>query len=425
MEGSFTVDTPKPSDLHVRESVDLRILESDSGDGIFNADGTVNVVIQRPGAGRGPGNRIFTAEHLKADCDSRTFVGWPCFDNHKSPLARKARAGIPRPPSELAGVVRECWWDPDYTDPELDEKRGYGQGAACAKVMPTEPMEALIRRIPEAIKTSVNALARNLKRGEWKGQPGWVVEGYVNDPEDSSLDFVTRAGAGGDVRRVLQSVADGRSSSSGGYSGGNGAAGDTIEGEDELTLEEALESEAFGRVLEAKIKATIEDGGYVSADEVDRRVSEAVSSQNRIRDLRDHAKRRIAEAKGLNKAQREDLLERFAARDNGNGVLEAAADLDVEPEYEGDGDSRTVKRTRVQVLDAKLDDVFKREREKVSEAAPTIPRGQGPQGGGDGSGDGGSGGEGGGVFTGREDFIIAAHRAGVDTEKVYGVKAAV
>lgn len=409
MTGTFT---PLPSDRVIRgEGIGLRVLESAAGgDGIFNPDGTVNIVIQRPGAGRGPGNRIFEAAHLAADCAAGTFVGWPCFDNHDSPIARKARAGLPRSPSELAGVVREAWWDPDYEDPELDAKLGYGKGAACASVAVTEPMEALIRRIPEAVKVSVNGLARNLSRGAWKGKAGWVVEGYVNDPEDSSIDFVTAAGAGGQVRRVLEALGDDvRSRSGDPHTPGRE---DRHPGEEEVVdLKEALESPEFGRVLEAKLDELVETKGLVTEDEADRRVQEAVAKQSRIRDLRDHARRRILEAKGLGQAAKDDLLERFGVRDSGNGVLEAAAELEVEPEMDGDA----VKKTRVQVLDVRLDGAFQRERLKVQEAAPTRVSGQGAGGSASEPGEGE-------VHSSDSGWIAAAQRAGVDVEKAYGVK---
>lgn len=394
----------KPSELIVQEPIGLRVLEAaDGGDGIFNEDGTVNIVIQRPGAGRGPGNRIFEAAHLERDCNEGTFVGWPCFDNHDSPIARRARAGLPRPPSELTGVVRETWWDPDYADAKIDAKFGYGQGAACARVAVTDEVEALIRRIPEAIKVSVNGLAKNLSKGTWKGKEGWVVEGYVNDPEDSSIDFVTKAGAGGDVRRVLESCNDPEH-----------AHGTGDDEELDVTLEEALKSEEFGRVLEAKVTEIVEEKGLISEEEADKRVQEAVSSQNRIRDLRDHAKRTIESAKGLGKASREDLLERFGVRDNGNGVLEAASELDVHDELEDE----KVTKTRIQVLDDRLDAAMKRERDKVSEAAPTRPGGQGPSG-------GGGGGElpEGATASWDDPWVVAARNAGVDVTEAYGIKA--
>jgi hypothetical protein len=404
---SSVVDRVAPSDLHIMEAIGLRVLESsDGGDGMFNADGTVNLVIQRPCAGRGPGNRIFTAEILERDCRENVFVGWPMFDNHESPQARVARGGIPRSPSELAGVVRECWWDPNFEDPELDAKLDYGRGAACVRAAVSDDMERLIRRMPEAIKTSVNALTTGLKRGEWRGRttkPGWVVQGYVKDPEDNSIDFVTKAGAGGAVRRVLESVAaeDGHSWTVAPYSAGHGdPAGDQ---EDEVNLAEALESDAFARVLEAKVSEIIDEKGLVSEDTVEQRVREAVADQVKVRDLRDRARDRINAAKGISDVAKSDLLERFGATDKGDGVLEAA------PALAAPADQKA--------LDDAVDAALDVERRKVAEAAPTRPGGQGPAGG---AGEDGATAP---VHTKGSAWTAQMERAGVNVEKAYGVKA--
>jgi hypothetical protein len=393
---------PSASEHLIREAGPLRVLQAvGGGDGPFNPDGTVNIVIIRPGKGRGPGDRIFQAAHLERDCRDGTFVGWPMYDNHESPLARRARAGLPRPPSELAGAVRETWWDPNYEDEKLDREFGFAKGAVCARVMPTEPMEALIRRIPEAVKVSVNGVAKKLTKGQWNGADGWVVEGFVNDPEDSSIDFVTRAGAGGDVRRVLEACND----------PAHERRDPTREEEEDVNLQEALSSDEFRGVLQAEIKDFLEEGGYVPADEVDKRVAEAVSEQLGVRDLRDHARERIRSAKGLTDTARADLLERFDATDNGAGVLEAAGELRVAAE-ERDGQ---VVKTATQVLDDKLDAAFKRERDKVSEAAPTVPSGQGVS-------NGSEVPSGETVHSPEAPWVQQARRAGVDVEKVYRIK---
>ena len=53
---SERMSTPRPGDMLIREQQNLQIVEAtDGNDGIFNADGTVNMVIVRPCNGRGPG----------------------------------------------------------------------------------------------------------------------------------------------------------------------------------------------------------------------------------------------------------------------------------------------------------------------------------------------------------------------------------
>lgn len=190
-----------------------------------------------------------------------------------------------------------------------------------------------------------------------------------------------------------------------------------------MNLKEALESPEFGRVLEAKLDEVIETKGLISEEEADKRVQEAVAKQVGVRDLLTIARDRITSAKGIGDAAKEDLLLRFGVRDLGNGVLEAAAELDVKPELEGD----TVKKTSAQVLEAKLEGAIKRERDKVqgSPGAQTRVGGQGPQGGG--ASDNGGDGDDGRVQEAKTeadvpDWVMAAHRAGVDVSEAYGWK---
>jgi peptidoglycan hydrolase-like protein with peptidoglycan-binding domain len=184
--------------------VDLALLEA-AGDTVqFNADGTVDFVILRPCNGRGEGKRIYEADMLARNAG--VFAGWPAYDNHDSPLARQARKGLPRPPSELAGEIRESFWDPAFSTPQ-DTQHGFGQGAVIGRFMLTEDMEKLVRRLPRTVKTSVNAAATSMRVGARNGQRGMLVEGIANDPENSSVDLVTKAGAGGQVASLYRELA--------------------------------------------------------------------------------------------------------------------------------------------------------------------------------------------------------------------------
>ncbi len=175
----------------------LHLVEATAGTpSTFNADGTLNVVILRPCRGRGPGGRIYTAEMLRENAEA--FAGFPMFDNHEPEAAKRARQGLPRPPSDLAGQVLESWWDPNHVGPD-DAKLGFDPGAVVGRAAVTDAMEQLVRRLPKAVKLSVNALATGVRPGVWKGKRGAIVEGIVGDPERGSVDFVTTAGAGGEV----------------------------------------------------------------------------------------------------------------------------------------------------------------------------------------------------------------------------------
>jgi hypothetical protein len=95
----------------IRESVDLTLLEAAAG-GIFNPDGSVNVVLMRPCAGRGPGARIYSRELLERSAEM--FSSWPSYQNHPDMgPARRLR----RRPEELAGELRETRWDPSLPGP--------------------------------------------------------------------------------------------------------------------------------------------------------------------------------------------------------------------------------------------------------------------------------------------------------------------
>ena len=136
---------------------------------------------------------------------AHVFAGVAAFDNHESGTAKKARQGIPRPPSELAGEVRESWWDANFRTPE-DDAMGFGQGAVIGRFMLTQDMENLVRRLPRAVKTSVNAQATGMRPGVRNGRKGMIVEGIAHDPENTSVDLVTKAGAGGQVASLYREM---------------------------------------------------------------------------------------------------------------------------------------------------------------------------------------------------------------------------
>jgi hypothetical protein len=192
----------------VREVTDLRLAEAAAGGDPFNPDGTVDVVILRPCNGRGLGARIYEPDMLARDADA--FSGVSMYWNHDAAQAQRARGGIPRSPADLAGWIEDAWWDSTFVGRE-DAELGYGRGAVIGRAKVTDEMAALIRRIPEAIRTSVNASATGMRPGSRSGQRGMLVEGIARDKEQTSVDFVVRAGAGGGVARVLREAAMERS----------------------------------------------------------------------------------------------------------------------------------------------------------------------------------------------------------------------
>lgn len=87
-----------------REVVDLRLIEADYGETPINGDGTADLVLLRPCA-------TYPAGVLERDAPN--FLGWPVYLGEDTAAA--ARGGLPRPVSELAGEIRESFWEPGYT----------------------------------------------------------------------------------------------------------------------------------------------------------------------------------------------------------------------------------------------------------------------------------------------------------------------
>lgn len=189
-------------DLRISEEIGFELVEAAGQADPFNDDGTVDMVLIRPCRGKGPGGHIYTAEMLEAH--HGVFANRPMFDNHESIQAKRARGGLPRSPSELGGFVRETRWDPNYRTPR-DQAEGFGPGAVIGRCSLSDLMESLVRKMPEALKCSVNAQATKKRPGTWKGKKGMIVEGIQDHPE-TSVDLVTIAGAGGQVARIMEAM---------------------------------------------------------------------------------------------------------------------------------------------------------------------------------------------------------------------------
>lgn len=387
-------DQPRPSDLLIQESQgDLHILESDAGgDGVFNPDGTVNMVLIRPCNGRGLFNNIYESTMLEREAGK--FKGWPMFDNHESPIARRARAPFPRPVSELAGVVRESWWDPRVTSPE-DEKYGLEQGGVVGKCALTDVMESLVRKVPEAIKGSLNAQATSKRKGQNTRGPGNIVEGFVADPENSSFDLVTKAGAGGRVRSVLEALYDDSNATDGLTSALESVSDEDLAvflrdhrpavlegGPEAMNLQEALQSNEVKGFIGSLIQEGVQTGiaaalpAALQARENDIRetVQAEFAEATRLRTLSGDAKT-IIEAAPLGAAAKANLLEDYGLVERDDESIEAGRSLRL-VEAVIDSDGKVTKSARA-VLKDQLEEDIKRVRKVISESAPTIPRAPG------------------------------------------------
>lgn len=152
-------------DAEVHEVSGLQTIKSRAG-GTFNDDGTVNVVILRPCHGRGFANAIYEAPMLERDAG--VFEGWPMFLNHsEDDLPGRRRGRLPRSPAELAGEIRESWWDEKYTTPK-DARLGFSRGAVIGRAAVTESS-------PDSANPGGDQVVGQ-RSGDWKdgGGPQWA-----------------------------------------------------------------------------------------------------------------------------------------------------------------------------------------------------------------------------------------------------------
>lgn len=367
---------PRPSDLLIHEKQPLAIIEAPGG-GVFNPDGTVNMVLIRPCNGRGPYKNIYEAPMLSGQASN--FKGWPMFDNHENPKARIARGGVPRAVSELAGVVRESFWDPAFTTPE-DSNRDFAPGAVIGKCKLTRAMEALVEDIPEVIKGSLNCQATNKRLGERNGQRGWVVEGFVNDPETSSFDLVTAAGAGGRVASVMEALYDDSNGPHGHTSNGGSemteqeiqaavaaAVGSTLTGDEFTGQLTTLITEAVNTGVDAKLNNVLESRETAIRESV----REELGAANRLRGLAAEA-RTIIENATIPKVAKDKLLRDYGITENDDDTVKGGRSLNV-LEAVTDDQGAVTKSVR-DVLRDELNEEIEGYRAFIREAAPTIPR---------------------------------------------------
>lgn len=166
--------------------------------GPVRSDGLVPLHIIRPGIGKGRGRHLYEADMLQREVADGRFNNWKMYVDHQAPEAKKASAGLPRSIRDLAGVIKEAWWDPNVP---ADARAGHGQGAVVGLAKVNRFMRTLIEDIPEAIGASISAQATGVRPKMVGGQQVWLVEGI--QPR-GSVDFVTEAGAGGKVVSLLE-----------------------------------------------------------------------------------------------------------------------------------------------------------------------------------------------------------------------------
>lgn len=182
---------PSSSDLVLSESVQI-------GEGAVQSDGSVLLHLIRPCVGKGRGRHLYPATMLEANAEK--FSGWKMYLNHLSEAARRALGGLPRDVRDVGGIVDTAFWDSS-----VPPSGRFGQGAVVGRVKPIKLIRELIDIDARLVECSINATATGVKPGRVGDQRVWVVEGITHDPP-GSVDWVTEAGAGGQVATLMESV---------------------------------------------------------------------------------------------------------------------------------------------------------------------------------------------------------------------------
>ena len=367
------------------------------------SDGSVLIHVLRPCVGRGRGRHLYTADMLREN--AHKFSGWPMYVDHLSPAARRAAGGLPRSLRDVGGWIEESWWDDSVP---AEPAKGYGQGAVIAKAQPFGLAEALVKRAPQIVKTSISTAATGARPVMHEGQRVMLVEGIA---DEGSVDWVTEAGAGGRVVALMEAVYDefaddeplmealddqafidyldrerphlrealdtARRSAEPATEGGADMGEVTPD-----VLQEALQSEAglevLNRVIDARVTERMEaqlpalvEARLDTERDLIRAEAEAVANRRvDLRDLRDLAHSTIQEAK-LPDSWKDGLKREFDLSESG----EPTPALDVIDELDDDG---KVTKTATAVLREALAAKITERRNMLQEARPTRVGGLGP-----------------------------------------------
>ncbi len=367
------------------------------------ADGSVLIHVMRPCVGRGKGRHLYTAEMLQEN--AHKFSGWPMYVDPLSAEARRAAGGLPRSLRDVGGWIEESWWDGSVP---ADPQRGFDQGAVVARATPFGLAEELIRRKPQIVKTSISTSATGARPVNHKGQRVVLVEGIA---DEGSVDWVTEAGAGGEVvslmeacydelveaghalttlddeqfqeylnrerPELVEALTESTTTSSDDepvIENTNDAQGGDDMGVTPEALREALESDEGQALLTSMIEQhapALIEARIDQEREVIRAESEAIANRRvDLRDMRDAAHKMIQEAK-LPESWKDALRSEFDLDEAG----EPTSGLDVVEVYDEDGNvTKSVKA----VLTEAVTDRIKAQKVLLQEARPTRVSGLGP-----------------------------------------------
>jgi len=161
------------------------------------ATGSLMITLITPGWGS---SGYYSAEMLEQAAADRVFAkGTQMHIDHLSITERREKpAGSLL---TLASVLTEdAVWEPDYVDEETGDP-----GRLAAPALLGSRYRDVITEFKDYIGTSISAGA-DVTIGEAEGRKGTIVEKLYADPLNR-VDFVTVAGRGGKVDKVLESIA--------------------------------------------------------------------------------------------------------------------------------------------------------------------------------------------------------------------------
>jgi hypothetical protein len=191
---STTADRVPTAVLRISEAASL------APGGAVAEDGTVTLHLIRPCLGKGRGRHVYEADMLRRHAESGHFNDWPMFVDHESPEARRKAGGLPRSFGDLGGRVVETWWDDS-----VPAEGAFGKGAVAAKALPVPWIQEYLRNDPKLGQVSLNTHATGVQPTTRQGRPAYIVEGFEHE---GSVDWVTRAGAGGRVVQLMEAAYD-------------------------------------------------------------------------------------------------------------------------------------------------------------------------------------------------------------------------
>ena len=401
--------------LDIQESVSVGTA------GKMRSDGLIPIHVIRPGVGKGKGRHLYEAKMLEEN--AHIFKGWKMFVDHQAPEAKRASGGLPRSLRDIGGLIKETWWDGSVP---ADPDRGHGQGAVVALCRPTRLIHDLIETDPSLVEASISAQATAVRPVTVGGQTAWLVEGF--QPE-GSVDWVSRAGAGGRVVQLAEALEESwtpeqeadelfavmagsellerlrvtrpdiypqvlaeATAAAANDPGANELRETHDHEEDDMELKdivEALSTEegkaAVAPLVGGIVKELVEaEFQRIAAPALAELVEEALSEEReliqaesnaqagrklKVRDMRDAAHAKIDEAR-LPDTFKTELKARFDLVEG-----EPTPDLDVADEKDEEG--KTVK-TADEKLDEKVQEAIDEKAAQYREIAPTSVRGQGP-----------------------------------------------